>query len=352
MTTLTMPAQSEAFVRRAMFAETLPEGRVRCNLCEFRCAIGPGRRGVCAVRENRDGALYTLVYGRAVADDIDPIEKKPFHHFLPGTTAFSLATVGCNFRCLHCQNHALALFSRQHNGRLMGRALSPEEIVLLARRNGCRSVAYTYTEPTVFFEYAHRTAALAAAAGLRNVFVTNGTITPEALQALAPVLHGANIDLKSFSDRFYRRICGGARLHWVLDAIKLHRRLGIWVEVTTLVIPGHNDSDQELRDIARFLAGLSRDIPWHVSRFFPAHRMAGAPPTPLAALQRAREIGLEEGLHYVYLGNLAPGEAGEDTVCPGCAVAVIRRRGYRVLSNAVREGQCPHCGQAIPGVWD
>ena len=347
----TLPVQQEAFVRQAAFAEPLPGGRVRCHLCAFRCRIEPGRRGICGVRENRAGALHTLVYGRAVADEIDPIEKKPFHHFLPGSTAYSIATVGCNFRCLHCQNHAIALFPREHGGRLMGRALSPEEVVLLARRNGCGSVAYTYTEPTVFFEYAQRTAALAAAAGLRNVFVTNGTATPEALQALAPVLHGVNIDLKSFSDRFYRRICGGARLHWVLDAIGLHRRLGIWVEVTTLVIPGRNDSEAELRDIARFLVGVDRNIPWHVSRFFPAHRMAEVPPTPLATLERAREVGFEEGLRHVYLGNLRPGETGEDTVCPGCSVAVIRRRGHHVLANTLRDGACPHCGHAIAGVW-
>ncbi len=318
----TLPVRNEAFVRQAMFAEALPEGRVRCHLCGFRCIIVPGHGGICGVRENRDGTLYTLVYGRAAADEIDPIEKKPLFHFLPGTTAFSVATVGCNFRCLHCQNYTIALFPRDHGGRLLGRALSPEEIVLLARRNGCRSVAYTYTEPTIFYEYAHRTAVLAAAAGLRNVFVTNGTITPEALQALAPALHAANIDLKSFSDRFYRRICGGARLRWVLDAITLHRRLGIWVEVTTLV-----------------------------TRFFPAHRMAEVPPTPLATLERAREIGLEAGLRYIYLGNLKPGEVAEDTVCPRCAVAVIRRRGHRVLANTLRAGGCPHCGQAIAGVW-
>ena len=351
MKTLGLPVREDAFVRRAMFAEALPEGRVRCNLCGFRCVIAPGRRGVCGVRENREGTLYTLVYGRAAADEIDAIEKKPLYHFLPGTSAFSVATVGCNFRCRHCQNYAIALFPREHGGRLLGRALAPEEIVLLARRNGCRSVAYTYTEPVVFFEYAYHTARAAAAAGLRNVFVTNGTITPEALQALAPVLHAANIDLKSFSDRFYRRICGGARLRWVLDAIALHRRLGIWVEVTTLLIPGLNDSDAELKAIAGFLAGVDRSIPWHLSRFFPAHRMAAPPPTPLATLERAREIGIEAGLHYIYLGNLRPGEGGEDTVCTGCAVAVIRRRGHHVLANTLRDGGCFHCGLAIAGVW-
>jgi len=351
MRTMELPVAEGAFVRRALFAETLAEGRVRCNLCGFRCIIAPGRRGVCGVRENREGTLYSLVYGRAAVDEIDAIEKKPLYHFLPGTSAFSLATVGCNFRCRHCQNYAIALFPRDHGGRLLGRALAPEEIVLLARRNGCHSVAYTYTEPVVFFEYAYHTARVAAAAGLRNVFVTNGTITPEALETLAPMLHGANIDLKSFRDRFYRHVCGGARLHWVLEAIALHRRLGIWVEVTTLVIPGLNDSEAELRDIAGFLAGVGRNIPWHLSRFFPAHRMTDVPPTPLATLQRAREIGLEAGLHFVYLGNLAPGEGGEDTVCPGCAVTLIRRRGYRVVSNLLRDGTCPHCEQAIPGVW-
>ena len=346
-----IPVREETFPVRAMFAEALPDGRVRCHLCGFRCVIAPGRRGVCQVRVNRGGKLHTLVYGRAVADEIDPIEKKPLYHFLPGTTAFSLATVGCNFRCLHCQNYAIAFFPRAHGGRVLGRALAPEEIVLLARRNACQSVAYTYTEPTIFFEYAFATARVAAAAGLRNVFVTNGTITPEALRALAPMLHAANIDLKSFRESFYRRVCGGARLQWVLDSIALHRRLGIWVEVTTLVIPGLNDSEGELKDIAGFVASAGRSIPWHLSRFFPAHRMTDVPPTPLATLQRAREIGREAGLHFVYLGNLAPGEDGEDTACPGCSMAVIRRRGHRLLACALRDGRCPHCGETIPGVW-
>ena len=295
-------------MREAMFYERLEGNLVKCNLCSHRCRIPESKRGVCGVRENRDGTLYSLVYGRAVAQAVDPIEKKPLFHFYPGSRIFSIATVGCNFRCLNCQNYDISQMPREY-GSIIGESLLPEEIVEKAKRYGCRSIAYTYTEPTVFFEYAYETAKLASKEGIKNVFVTNGYITEEALRELAPYLDAANIDLKGFSEEFYRKVCG-ARLEPVLESIKLHRELGIWVEVTTLIIPTLNDSEEVLKGIAEFISGVGEDIPWHVSRFYPAYKLIDLPPTPPETLRKARKIGLEAGLRYVYQGNV-PGE-GED----------------------------------------
>ncbi len=236
-------------MNEARFYERQESKRVKCHLCFHECLIKDGRRGICGVRENRDGTLFSLVYGKSISEAVDPIEKKPLFHFLPGTQIFSIATVGCNFKCLHCQNYSISQAPEGH-GEIPGENLPPERIVFLAQQTGCQSIAYTYTEPTIFLEYAMDTAKLASLAGLKNVFVTNGYITPEALRAIKPYLDGANIDLKSFSDDFYRRVCG-ARLQPVLDSIRLYKELGIWIEVTTLVIPGYNDSEEELRKIAR-----------------------------------------------------------------------------------------------------
>ena len=246
-------------MREAMFYERLEGNLVKCNLCSHRCRIPESKRGVCGVRENRDGTLYSLVYGRAVAQAVDPIEKKPLFHFYPGSRIFSIATVGCNFRCLNCQNYDISQMPREY-GSIIGESLSPEEVVEKAKRYGCRSIAYTYTEPTVFFEYAYETAKLASKEGIKNVFVTNGYITEEALRELAPYLDAANIDLKGFSEEFYRKVCG-ASLEPVLESIKLHRELGIWVEVTTLIIPTLNDSEEVLKGIAEFISGVGEDIP-------------------------------------------------------------------------------------------
>ncbi len=331
-----------------MFQETKGDGRVLCGLCSHHCLIAPGKRGICAVRENRDGTLYSLVYDKIIAQNIDPIEKKPLFHFLPGSLSYSIATPGCNFRCLHCQNADISQLPRDHGGQVLGQSVPPETIVDAARRRGCASISYTYTEPTIYFELAYDTARLAAKAGLKNVFVTNGYITPQALETISPYLHAANIDLKGFSENFYKKVCG-ARLQPVLDAIRLYKELGIWIEVTTLVIPGHNDSDAELKKIAEFIRSVGEDIPWHVSRFHPTYKLIDQPITPVSTLARARQIGFDAGLRYVYEGNI-PGE-GEDTFCPGCRKTLVKRIGFSVLENRVKEGKCGYCGTKVDGLW-
>ena len=343
-------------MKEAMLYEQLEDGRVRCGLCAHRCTIADGKRGVCQVRENRDGTLVTLVYGRVIAQHVDPIEKKPLLHFYPGTTAYSIATVGCNFRCQWCQNAEISQMVRERH-LIMGQEARPEDIVAAARRAGCRSIAYTYTEPTVFFEYAYDTARLAQGSGngnrdgLANVYVTNGYMTAgagEMLETFAPYLDAANVDLKAFRDETYRTYAG-ARLQPVLDSLIAMKRLGIWVEVTTLVVPGINDDPAELEDAARFVAQeLGEETPWHISRFFPAYDMTGVPPTPVSTLQRAQEIGLGAGLRYVYVGNVA-GEA--NTSCHECGRLLIRRSGYWILEHHVQsDGSCPHCGTLVGGV--
>ncbi|MGC8849316.1 MAG: AmmeMemoRadiSam system radical SAM enzyme [Candidatus Bathyarchaeia archaeon] len=332
----------------ARFYDVTGDKLVKCNLCSHRCVIQPSKKGVCAVRENRDGRLYTLVYGRLIARAVDPVEKKPLFHFYPGSKAYSIATVGCNFRCKNCQNYDISQLPRE-TSRVVGDRIAPEEVVEDAKRHGCRSIAYTYTEPTIFYEYAYDVAKLASREGIKNIFVTNGYITEEALRGIKPYLDAANIDLKSFNDSFYRRICG-ARLEPVLEAIKLYRELGIWIEITTLIIPGLNDSEEELRRIASFIKEeLDPGVPWHVSRFYPMYMLLDLPQTPLETIHKARRIGLEAGLHYVYEGNV-PGE-GEHTICPGCGETLIKRVGYHVLENKLMDSSCPRCGLKVEGHW-
>ena len=333
--------------REAMLYDTLDNQKVRCNLCAHRCLIKPGRAGICQVRVNQEGTLITRVYGRVTANHIDPIEKKPLFHFYPGSRALSIATPGCNFRCQFCQNSDISQMVREHH-LIMGEEITPANLVAVAQRTRSRTIAYTYTEPTIFFEYAYDIARKATEAGLSNAFVTNGYETPEAIDMIAPYLDAANVDLKSFNDSFYRHVCG-ATLQPVLDALQKMKQAGIWLEVTTLIIPTYNDSADELRDIARFIARqLGVETPWHVSAFYPTYKLTDAPPTPERTLMRARDIGFEEGLHYVYAGNL-PGR-GEDTLCPTCGKAVIRRYRYTILENDVREGRCPECDTPIAGM--
>jgi len=322
--------------------------KVRCFLCSHRCLIADGKRGVCCVRENREGNLYSLVYERLISANVDPIEKKPFFHFLPGSKAFSVAAPGCNFRCLHCQNHEISQLPRNRE-IIMGEKVSAEEICSLALKHNCASISYTYTEPTIFFEYAYDTARIARTKGLKNNFVTNGYMTAEALDMISPYLDGANVDLKSFSEGFYKKVCG-AKLKPVLESITRMHALGIWVEVTTLIIPTLNDAGGELREVARFLLSVSPAIPWHVSAFYPTYRMMDKPRTSPEIIRRAREIGLEEGLRYVYTGNI-PGAEGENTSCYHCQKVLIRRYGYQIAENSITEGKCPHCGTSIEGVW-
>jgi pyruvate formate lyase activating enzyme len=335
-------------MKEALFYAREAESEVRCRLCPHACLIKPGKTGICRVRKNQDGVLYSLVYGKAIAAHVDPIEKKPLFHLLPGTLSFSVATVGCNMSCRHCQNADISQMPKNRHV-IQGHTLPPEQIVHMAREEGCASIAYTYTEPTVYFEYALDTAKLAREAGIMNVFVTNGFTSPEALRAIAPFLDGANVDLKSFREKFYRKICG-AKLAPVLESLKLYRELGIWLEVTTLVIPGENDSDEELGQIAAFIAGeLGPEVPWHVSAFHPTYRLTDRPRTPAETLRRACEAGRDAGLKYVYEGNV-PGE-GEDTFCPVCGERAISRFGFSVRENRIEEGLCPGCRSPLEGVW-
>ncbi len=335
-------------MKEAMLYEKVGNKKVQCNLCAHRCKINEGKKGICLVRENRDGILYTLVYGRTISQAIDPIEKKPLFNFYPGTTAYSIATVGCNFKCQFCQNWEISQMMRDKH-LVMGNEASPESIVENAKRYGSKSIAYTYTEPTIFFEYAYDTAKLAHEADIKNVFVTNGYMTEEALKEINPYLDAANVDLKSFSDDFYRKLCG-ARLQPVLDTLKLMKKLGIWVEVTTLIIPSLNDSPDELGKIAKFIVNeLGEETPWHISRFYPSYNLKDKPPTPIDTIHKAREIGLNEGLKYVYEGNV-PDSKGESTYCPNCKNLVIKRWGYQITKKDIKDGICQHCSFKIDGV--
>jgi pyruvate formate lyase activating enzyme len=335
-------------IKEAKLYSSLEAGRVECLLCAHRCLIAPAKFGVCGVRENREGKLYTHVYGEAIAAHIDPIEKKPLYHFLPGTTSFSIATVGCNFRCPFCQNWQISQVGKKDKEFRGGGKLSPEDIVREAAKKRCRSISYTYTEPTIFFEYAYDTAKLARSAGLANVFVTNGYMTAEALKMIRPYLDAANVDLKAFKDETYKKVCG-ARLEPVLESIRLMKELNIWVEVTTLVVPGMNDGEEELRSIGRFIAGVSPEIPWHVSRFHPDYKYTQTDATPVETLRKAYALGRQEGLEYIYIGNVW-GES-EDTFCPKCGQPLLRRSGFLVEENKVKDGKCSFCGRPIAGVF-
>ncbi len=331
---------------KAMLFERNSDGSVSCLLCAHHCRLTDGQKGICQVRVNCDGTLKSLVYGRTVSQNIDPIEKKPLHHFYPGSTAFSIGTPGCNFRCGWCQNWQISQLP--HTQQLpVGNVVSPQEIVIAAQKGGCRSIAYTYTEPTIFFEYSYAVAQLAKVAGIANVYVSNGYMSATMLALFHPWLDAVNIDLKAFSDATYRKYVG-ARLQPVLDSLKLLRKYGIWIEVTTLVIPGINDDPRELQDIAEFIAEeLGADTPWHVSRFFPQYKMEHIPSTPQEKLQKAVEIGKNAGLKYVYTGNIGSDVA---TDCPVCATLLVRRNRFGVENRVDSNGCCPKCGEKIAGV--
>lgn len=371
-----MPAE----LQPALYHEPMADHFVRCTLCPHDCKIAPDHRGVCGVRINHGGQLFTRVADRIVSAEVDPIEKKPLFHFLPGSTAYSVATVGCNFRCRFCQNWTISqwpklkeLVDQDQNAPSaigehpasewcaeseppearwgIGTPVAPSELLVQAVRTRCRSIAYTYTEPTIFYELALATARLASASGIGNIFVTNGFISLDPLREIAPYLGAANIDLKSFRDSYYKKLCG-ARLDPVLAAIREYKKLGVWIELTTLLIPGLNDEEGELRDIARFIkTELGEDVPWHISRFFPAYKMDHWRETPIRLLLRAREVGQEEGLRYIYLGNVPQEEGAENTVCPGCGTVVIRRSGFSVVDNRLQAGRCPNCSQFVMGRW-
>ncbi len=333
----------------ALLWESRGDDKVRCNLCCHRCIIKPEQRGLCGVRENRAGVLHTRVYGKVIAWHIDPIEKKPLFHLYPGSRSYSIATVGCNFRCDFCQNADIAQMPADRAGMVMGQDMSPVEVVTAAAKAGCKSIAYTYTEPTVYFEFAYDTARLAKESGIRNVFVTNGYMTAEAFEMVAPFLDAANVDLKAFTNDFYKTYCG-ARLQPVKETLVRMKRAGVMVEVTTLIIPGLNDDTGLLEDLAHFIAAeLGRETPWHISRFHPTYRLTDRGVTPEETLVTARRIGTAAGLHHVYIGNV-PGSDGESTACSGCGRVVVERIGYQIQGYHLKNGKCTFCGTAVYGV--
>ncbi|MBN1388875.1 MAG: AmmeMemoRadiSam system radical SAM enzyme [Bacteroidales bacterium] len=333
-------------MKEAFLYQKLDNDKVRCDLCAHRCVIGPGKKGICLVRENKEGILYTKVYGKTIARHVDPIEKKPLYHFYPGSEAYSIATPGCNFRCRFCQNWDI---SQPVSGVMAetGMEATPEQIVKFAQRTDCKSIAYTYTEPTIFFEYSYDTAVKAHESGIKNIFVSNGFMTYEMLDMIGPYLDAINVDLKAFRDETYRRIIG-ARLQPVLDNLKKIKEMGIWLEVTSLIIPGVNDDPGEIKDMANFVSNeLGVDVPWHISRFMPAYKMKDGPMTPAETIYMAKEIGAEAGLHYIYPGNII---ANTDTVCPECGYTLIERSYFKTFKNNIQNGKCPQCGAHIPGV--
>ena len=337
--------------KEAFLYEKLGDHKVHCYLCDHQCIIADSKFGVCGVRQNNDGTLFTHVYGEMMISNVDPIEKKPFHHFYPGSTSYSIATPGCNFRCGFCQNWRISQLRKNDPSSPNIPQTSPDEVVANALLNDCQSIAYTYTEPTIFFEYAYDIAHQAKKKGLSNVFVTNGYMSKEAIELIHPDLDAANIDLKSFREDFYQKNCHG-HLQPVLESIHLMRELEIWVEITTLVIPGKNDSKQELTDIASFIAKEGREIPWHVTAFHPDYEFKDLKPTTVKVLQKAKEIGEEQGLRYVYVGNLPTDtNNSNNTICSQCHSLLIRRSYMAVDENLIVDGKCPSCGAIVDGIF-
>jgi len=328
-----------------MLWDPAPGKKVKCKLCSHRCLIPDGGRGFCLVRQNNGGKLYSLVYGKAISWEVDPIEKKPFFHWFPGSTAFSFATVGCNFRCEGCQNWMIS----QTGGKVDGQDLPPAEIVRMAKQHAAKGIAYTYTEPTIFFEYAYDTAALGKKEHLYSVFVTNGYMTPEAIRKMGNI-DASRIDLKFMDENLYRTYCKAKGYEHVLESIKLLHKKG-HVEVINLVIPTLNDNDDAFRATAQFVADMDKDTPLHFIAFYPANKAQEIPPTSVKALERARQIALDEGLHYAYIGNI-PGHPGENTYCPKCHEPVIERYGFTITKYGVtKDHKCPKCGGKIL-IWD
>jgi pyruvate formate lyase activating enzyme len=320
---------------------------VQCNLCPHRCVIAEGERGQCRVRENRGGRLFSMVYGNPCAVHVDPIEKKPFYHFLPSVPAFSLATAGCNLRCLYCQNWSISQVTPEETQTV---DLPPEAVVRYAQEYDAPVIAYTYSEPTAFYEYMLATSALAREAGLRNVVISAGFISPEPLRELCALVDAIKIDLKGYDEEFYREVCGG-ELGPVLESIRTIYESGTHLEIVNLVVPTLNDDLAQLRALARWVArGLSPDVPLHFSRFHPQYKLTNLPPTPIETLERARDTALEEGVRFVYVGNI-PGHPGNHTTCPACGETIVLRQGFAVREYHLRDGACAYCGAPIPGVW-
>ncbi|MFA5424193.1 MAG: AmmeMemoRadiSam system radical SAM enzyme [Phycisphaerae bacterium] len=335
-------------LKQAVLWQPEQNKKVRCNLCNFRCLIDDGKLGHCCVRKNIDGVLYSLNYNKVCAANPDPIEKKPFFHFQPGSHSFSIACVGCNFRCSFCQNWQISQAALE-SGQIEGASVSPQQIVTAALRDNCKSIAYTYTEPTIFMELCAETGKLAKQNGLKNVFVSNSYMTIEAIDFAKDWLDAINIDLKSFSDNYYRDLCK-ARLGPVLDSIRyIANQTNIWLEITTLIVPGQNDSPDELKQIADFIVNQAGpNVPWHISRFIPQYKLEDSYPTPISTIESAERIGKQAGLQYVYPGNI-PGSKSESTFCHNCGKLLISRRGYYVTENKIENSACPSCNTPIPG---
>ena len=317
--------------------------RIVCQLCRHYCKLKEGQVGVCGVNENEGGKLKNLVYGKVSAINIDPIEKKPLYHFLPSSKSLSIGTVGCNFKCPFCQNWQISQSKDVDSGHLV----TPRQLVDSAIEYGCESISYTYNEPTIFYPFAKDVALLAKERGLKNVFVSNGFETPEIIEDMVGVIDAFNIDIKGFKSEYYKKYLKGD-LEGVLDTIRLLNKKGFWVECTTLIVPGDNDSEDEIRDIAKFIASVSCDIPWHLSAFHPDYKVKDKGATPISTMKRAYEIAKEEGLKYVYLGNIL---VESNTYCPNCKELLIERLGFDVLQNNLKDGHCPKCNTKIAGVW-
>ncbi len=323
---------------------------VQCGICSHYCVIAPGARGRCQVRENRSGTLVSLVYPYLIASGVDPVEKKPIFHLKPGSTSYSIATVGCNLKCTFCQNAGIAQMPADNDGLIKGVHTPPARIVENALAAGCESISYTYTEPTVFLELALETARIAHDKGLYNIFVTNGFMTPEVIELAAPCLDAANVDLKAFDEAFYKEYCK-ARLAPVKKNLAAMKSAGILVEVTTLLIPGYNDNPDSIRALTDFIAlTLGPETPWHVSRFHPCYHMTGIGPTPVELLEQAAQTGKDSGLRYVYTGNV-PGLDSENTVCHSCGRLLVRRTGYQVDNFMTAQGLCPGCHTRAYGIY-
>ncbi len=330
-------------MHEAMFYKKLENNFVQCELCARNCKLAPGQTGVCRVRKNIDGKLYSLNYAHPVSVAIDPIEKKPLFHFHPGSETLSIATVGCNFRCKFCQNWEISQTGQEE---ISTETVEPEKIVQMCLEENCQGISYTYTEPTIFYEYAYDTAKIAHKEGLYNVFVSNGYINKEPLKKISKYLDAMNMDLKAFTDKYYQELCGVPSIEPVKETARNCKKFGIHLEITNLIIPGYNDNETELRKLSEFVLSLGKETPLHFSRFFPHYKMLETPKTPVDILERAREIAKEVGLEYVYIGNVF-GNEGENTYCPNCGALLIERTGYNIKFVNLEGKKCKKCGHEI-----
>jgi len=344
-------AQDKSFsptIKEALYWVGLGGNRVQCQLCPRRCILSPNQKGFCRGRKNIKGKLYTLNYAQPVAVHVDPIEKKPLAHVYPGTKSFSIATAGCNLRCKFCQNWEISQLDPES---VKVKPVSPEKIVALAKETNCKTIAFTYTEPIIFYEYMLDIAKIAKAEGVKCVMHSAGYVNEKPLREVAKYLTAANIDLKGFSDKYYASFCEGS-LDTVLNTLKVLKEEGVWLEITNLLIPGANDSNEDITKLCRWVKkNLGTETPIHFARFFPLYKLTNLSPTPLETLLRAQEIAEKEGIKFIYIGNV-PQQVGEDTACPKCGKTIIKRVGYNVLENLLKKGKCPFCGHKIPGVWD